>query len=727
MLEKAKWIGAPVDFGTVCPVFRRTFDVIKPLRGATLTITAIGCYAAHINGSRVGNFVLAPGWTSYDKRIQVQTYDVTALLSGKNTLDIEVGEGWHLGRIGWNHGRRYSASQPAAICALELTYQDDTAETIVSDERFEAARTARLFSGLYDGELYDARQTDYAWEPVKLVEHTKRTLIPQEGEQITEQERRKPETVSRTRAGDYVLDFGQNLTGYVEFTVRAPRGSLIELYHGEILDAKGDVYTANLRTAKQRIQYIADGERRTYKPLFTFQGFRYARVVNWSGELEPEAFTAIVVSSDLRRTGFFSCSNEKVNKLYENIIWSQRDNFLDVPTDCPQRDERLGWTGDAQIFVKTAAYNYDVRRFFDKWLSDLAADQFEDGGVPAVIPDVLGRENSSSSAWGDAAVICPWQLYLTYGDTNILRRQYDSMCKWVQYIKNQGDSPCLWNTGHHFGDWLGLDAPYGSYKGSTDPDLIATAYFAYSTSLVIKAGRVLGYDSSEYEELYAHIRKAYQDRFIKDGRLTSDTQTAHALTLCFDLADDAAGIGKRLNSLVGSNGNKLKTGFVGTPYLLHALSKAGFHETAYTLLLQEDFPSWLYSVNLGATTIWEHWDGMNEKGELWSTSMNSFNHYAYGAVGDWMYEVMAGIKIDETRPAFQNTIFQPVPDPRIAYASASVDTPNGPVSSRWERKNGEILFTFRVPKGCTATVVLEGRTHSVGEGEHTFTSEEPAR
>ncbi|MDR0405643.1 MAG: glycoside hydrolase family 78 protein, partial [Clostridiales bacterium] len=704
MLEQAKWIASAFDAGSTCPVFRRAFTSEKAILRAALTITAVGCYNAYINGKRAGNFILAPGWTAYDKRVQVQRYDVSDMLARSNILDIEVGEGWRLGRMTCYSKRVYSPKQPAVIAELEIEYQDHTRETIVSDENFTAAKSQIIFSGIYDGELYDARQREYEWTPAKVIDLSKASLIWQEGEIIAEVQRLKPAAVTFTQAGDAIIDFGQNLTGYVEFTTRAPSGTLIELYHAELLGKDGDLYTENLRTAKQRIQYIAGGGTAVYKPRFTFQGFRYVRVENWYGELNPEDFTAIVVHSDLKRVGDFSCSNAKVNKLYQNIVWGQRGNYLDVPTDCPQRDERLGWTGDAQMFIKTAAYNYDVEKFFGKWLNDLRLEQFADGGIPAVIPNVLGKEGASSAAWGDAAVICPWQIYLSYGNKEILARQYDSMRKWVQYIQNQGKQPYLWDTGHQFGDWLALDAPYGTYTGATEPALIGTAYFAYSAHLTAKASKVLGYDASRYETLYEKIRAAYNTAFLKDGKLTSDTQTAHALTIYFDLAEDTRALGERLNTLVKENGNRLQTGFVGTPYLLHALSKTGHHETAYSLLLQEEFPSWLYSVNQGATTVWEHWDGVDDKGKLWSADMNSFNHYAYGAVGDWMYEVMAGIKIDEAHPAFERIIFQPVTDERLEYAEASVETRRGIVSSRWERGGGKVTYTFKVPQGCTADI-----------------------
>lgn len=721
ILTDAKWIGAPKDYGTVCPVFRRMFYVKGKVKSAYLEITSLGCYIAHINEKRVGKFVLAPGWTSYDKRLQVQKYDVTDLIKKEeNVIEITVGEGWHLGRLTWFSKRVYTAKQPAVLCELVILYDDGSQEKIVSDENFYVAQSQILFSSIYDGELFDARQKEFEWEKCAVIDYTKDTLIAQEGEEIVEAERLKPKFVTKSQTGFYILDFGQNMTGYVEFTCDAPRGTVIELCHAEILDYWGDLYTENLRSAKQRIQYISDGTRRTYKPHFTFQGFRYVRVANWPGELNPDDFTAIVVHSDMRRTGYFKCSNSKVNRLFENIIWGQKGNFLDVPTDCPQRDERLGWTGDAQVFIKTATYNFDVEKFFAKWLNDLRSEQLPDGGIPAVIPDVLEGRSNSSAAWGDAAVICPWQIYLAYGSREILERQYESMRRWVEYIRKQGDNEFLWNTGRHYGDWLALDAPYGTKKGATSEALIATAYYAYSTSLLIKAGKVLGRDVTEYEKLYENIRKAYQNEFIKDGRLICETQTAYVLTIYFELADNLDELGNILNKMIIDNGYKLKTGFVGTPYLLLALSKTGHHDTAYSLLLQEEFPSWLYSVNQGATTIWEHWDGINEEKKLWDPEMNSFNHYAYGSVGQWMYEVMAGIRIDERKPGFKNIIFEPVADRRISFVEAEVHSRHGKVYSRWELDGDKVRYKFIVPEGCTGHIVLPDGTYDVQEGTYEF-------
>lgn len=720
MLENAKWIYAGESYGTVCPFFEKGFPIKKAVNKATLCITAIGCYAAYINDARVGDFILAPGWTNYNKRLQVQNYDVTDLLRADNVLKIYVGEGWHLGRLTCFSSHVYSACYPAVICELSVEYADGTSETVRSDESFSVGRSRILFSGIYDGETYDARQDERVLKNVTLLDYTKDTLIPQEGEKIIETQRIKPVKHNKDAANFDILDFGQNLTGYVEFVCNAPEGTVIELYHGEILKSGTDLYTENLRSAQQKITYISDGRETVYKPFFTFQGFRYIKVVNWQGELQPEDFTAIVVHSELKRTGYFSCSNEKINQLYSNILWGQRGNYLDVPTDCPQRDERMGWTGDTQVFVKTATYNYDVHKFFVKWLNDLSSEQFENGGLPDVIPNVLGEYCMNASAWGDAAVICPWQIYLAYGDKELLERQYPSMEKWLRFLITKGDEPYLLDASYQHGDWLAVDHPDGALVGATDMSLIGTAYFANSASLIVKIGKILGKDTAEFEQLHQNILSAFRKAYVVGNRLISDTQTANALVVAFDLCEEIQPFGDRLAELVRENGNKLKTGFIGTPLLLHALTKCGYSNVAYSLLLQEEFPSWLYSVNQGATTIWEHWDGISDSGKLWDKSMNSYNHYALGSVGDWMYEVMAGIKIDESAPAFRNILLQPIADDRIEAVEASVETAFGTVSSSWRHENGGVRYTFTVPEGATARITLKKTVQTVSAGTYEF-------
>ena len=416
----------------------------------------------------------------------------------------------------------------------------------------------------------------------------------------------------------------------------------------------------------------------------------------------------------MKRTGYLSCSDPLLNKLFENVIWGQKSNFLDVPTDCPQRDERLGWTGDAQVFIRTACLNFDAERFFTKWLADLAADQREDGAVGHVIPNVLHQ--SGSAAWDDAATICPWAVYLAYGDPNILRAQFASMKKWVDYITAHTTTKDLWTGGEHYGDWLGLDAPSGSYKGSSREDLIASAFYAHSTALVIKAGRVLGQDISAYEALYERIVRAFRQAYP-----VYQTQTECTLTVYFALAEDTQKAADQLAQMIRSCGTKLQTGFVGTPYLLHALSAHGYTELAYDLLLRREYPSWLYPVTKGATTIWEHWDGQMENGDFWSSDMNSFNHYAYGAVADWVYTVAAGIQTVEEKPGYAAVRVAPHPDKRLDWLEASVETRHGLVRSRWEKQRD--MWRYEIETPVEAEVVIDGRKTFCRPGRYIFFSE----
>ena len=722
VFKNANWIRHNSELeGGRCPVFKKDFKTDKEIKSAVLSISAHGVYEATINSKRVGEYILAPGWTTYKKRLQYQTYNVKELLEDNNSLEITVGEGWAVGRLTFNWFFKIFNDFPALICELVIEYTDGTMQTIISDDSFTCALSPFLYSGIYDGEIFDANIKPDKWENVTVEDYSKDNLIPQEGDEIKEIERINAIEFIITPAGERVIDFGQNITGYVEFSINAKKGDVVEYTHAEILDKDGNFYTENLRTAKQEIKYICKDGEQSYKPHFTFQGFRYIRLNSYPEAVDLSNFTAIVVHSDMKRTGYFECSNPKINKLFKNIIYGQKGNYLDVPTDCPQRDERLGWTGDAQVFVRAGSYNFDVNRFFKKWLRDLAADQKSDGTIPAVSPDCLNEDHSNGSpAWGDAAVICPWQIYLTYADSELLAEQFDSMEKWVSFIKNENDNMYL-RTGdyHSFGDWLGLDNG-DSVFGATDRELIGSAYYAYVTQLLIKSGKALNKDVGEYEELHKKIVAAFKEAYIKDGVSISNTQTANALILYFELCDNKEQIAANLAKLVKDNGNKLTTGFVGTPYLLHALNDNGYTDLAYSLLLQEEYPSWLYSVNLGATTIWEHWDGYKADGSFWSKDMNSFNHYAYGAVADFMYGVMAGINTDENNPGFKHIIFKPVTDDRISYVTSSIETKYGTVGSKWMRNNGKVSYTFDVPANCTATVILNGNSTEIKEGRHTF-------
>ncbi|MBR2459792.1 MAG: family 78 glycoside hydrolase catalytic domain [Clostridia bacterium] len=717
-IYSARFISGPEEWERQCPVFRRGLKITKECVKATMCASSLGVYTAYINGQRVGKQVLTPGWTDYKTRLQYQTEDVTSLIScGDNEIIISVGHGWYASRIGTPNNTKGIYSQiPYAIAALTVEYADGSKETVYTDESWSVARSAVLMSQIYDGETYDARKTEFEWMPAIVSEKPTSILIPQEGEDILELCRTSAVKLIYTPAGETVIDFGQEVTGYVEFTVKGSSGQTVKIEHAEILDKDGNFYNENYRSALSMVTYILRDGTQTYKAHHTFYGFRYIRLTDWPEEIKLEHFTAISVYSDMKRTGWFECGVPKVNKLFSNIIWGQVDNFLDIPTDCPQRDERLGWTGDAEVFCRTATLNFDTRKFFKKWLRDLWSEQEAfNGAIPHIVPNLWSHQ-FSSAAWGDAATVCPWEIYIAFNDKEVLSDQFDSMKAWVEYIRGMGDE-YLWNAGSHFGDWLGIDAPEGSYKGSTDQYLIATAYYYLSCGLLVKAGKVLGKDVSEYEKLAVNIKKAFNSTYVAgEGRLTSDTQTAYVVALDFGLVDNKALFAKRLVELIEERGDALSTGFVGTPYLLRVLSDNGYSEKAYTLLLREEFPSWLFSVNMGATTIWEHWDGLREDGSVWSKDMNSFNHYAYGSVAAWMYGNAAGIKIDEAKPGYEHFFITPEPDERLGYVKARYESRYGSIRSEWRYEGDKIRYCFEIPKGTTADVTVGGVTRVLGEG-----------
>ena len=718
-IMNAHWITPALDMGDVCPVFRRSFSAGRQVVQAELQITALGVYEAELNGERIGDFVMAPGWTSYDHRLQVQTYDVTDLLETENDLRVTVGRGWFRSPMpGWidSEDKRQRYARPCGLIALlTLRYTDGGEERIVTDEAWRVGESPVRFSEIYDGETYDARlewNVKRTWQPARLLDWTKDILIPQEGEIVRETERVAAKKVFRTPGGDLVVDFGQEITGYAEFTLDAKAGDEVFFDHAEVLDKDVNFYNENYRSAKARVRYTCRDGRQTWHPRLTFFGFRYIRLVRWPGEPAPEQFTAVVVHSDMKRTGWLESGNGELNRLFSNIVWGQRGNFLDVPTDCPQRDERLGWTGDAQVFIRTASYLYDTERFFRKWLRDMAADQRANGEVGQVIPDLM-PEGESSAAWGDAATVCPWQIYQTYGNIAVLEDQFESMCKWVDFIGSVTKTPDLWVGHFHFGDWLGLDAPAGSYKGSTREDFIASAFYAHSTELVIKAGKLLGKDVSAYEALHKRIVVAFRKAFPEYL-----TQTEHVLAVHFGLAEDPQKTADALAAMVRADGSQLRTGFVGTPYILHALSAYGHADAAWDLLLRREYPGWLYPVTKGATTIWEHWDGIRENGGFWSADMNSFNHYSYGAVADWVFEAAAGIRHDEAHPGFSELIWQPLPDRRVGWLTASLYTRNGLIRATWRYESDQIRYELKTP--VRTLVRLAGREIEVQPGRYVF-------
>ena len=715
-IKTSSWITVSQDTGDICPVFRKQFAAEKTIEKAELQITALGVYQAEINGRWVGDFVLAPGWTSYDHRLQVQTYDVKALLQKENDLRVTVGRGWFRSPMpGWmdSEDKRRRLNQPCGVIALlHICYTDSTEETVATDETWQWANSRILFSEIYDGETCDARIEPEDWQQAKPLKWSKDILISQEGEAIRETERIAAKRVFKTPQGDTVVDFGQEVTGYVEITLNAHAGDEVLFDHAEVQDQDGNWYNENYRSAKAQARYICRDGKQTWHPELTFFGFRYIRLLSWPGEAKPENFTAIAVHSDMKRTGWLKSGSEELNQLFSNIVWGQRGNFLDVPTDCPQRDERLGWTGDAQVFIKTASYLFDTERFFKKWLHDLGADQRESGEVGQVIPDLM-PEGPSSAAWGDAATICPWQVYQTYADMAVLEDQLDSMRKWVDYIGSVTKTPNLWVDHFHFGDWLGLDAPSGSYKGSSREDFIASAFYAHSTELLVKAGKLLGRDVSSYEKLHRDIVDAFRTAFPE-----YKTQTEHVLAAHFGLAEDAQKTADALAEMVKADGVQLRTGFVGTPYILHVLSQYGHADLAWDLVLRREYPGWLYPVIKGATTIWEHWDGIRPDGSFWSADMNSFNHYAYGAVADWIFEQAAGIRHAEDKPGFEELIYAPHPDARLGWLQAKLVTRHGTVSALWVCKEDGVRYELETP--VRTLVCLNGEEKWVNPGKYIF-------
>jgi alpha-L-rhamnosidase len=729
---KASWIEPDLKEDPAesqpAPMLRGTFRVNGAVQQARAYVTSHGLYQFELNGKRVGDEVFTPGWTSYNKRLQYQTYDVTGLLTkGENVAGAILGDGWYRGYIGFSGQRNFYGDRLALLAQIQIKYQDGHEEIVGTDQTWKSTTGPIIISDIYNGELYDARleKTGWSaagydakdWASVKVANHSKALLIAPAGPPVKRVEELKPVAIIHTPKGETVADMGQNMVGWVRLKAQGPAGTIIALHHAEVLDKAGNFYTANLRAAKQTVQYaLKGGGVETFEPHFTFQGFRYVAVEGYPGELTPESLTGIVIHSDMTPAGEFETSNPLLNKLQKNIQWGQKGNFLDVPTDCPQRDERLGWTGDAQVFSRTAAFNMDVSGFYTKWLKDIAADQLETGSVPYVIPDVLSQKREAAggaAGWADAAVIIPWTVYLTYGDKRVLEDQYDSMSKWVEYMRKRAGDDYIWDGDFHFGDWLAFATTRPDYPGATTgKDLIATAFFAHSTELLQRIALVLGKetDAARYGDLVSRIKTAFRKEFVTErGRVGEDTQTAYVLALQFDLLPE------ELRSLAADRlardvraRKHLTTGFLGTPYICHVLSRYGYLDEAYLLLNREEYPSWLYPVKQGATTIWERWDGQKPDGSFQDRGMNSFNHYAYGAVGDWMYEVMAGLDIDPTLPGYKHVLVQPQPGGGATRAKASHDSMYGRVSSAWEIRDGVFTLTIEIPCNTRATVRLPG-------------------
>lgn len=722
----------------------RKFAIEKPVRSAILRASAKGLYVPFIDGRRVGKDIFTPGWTDYNKRIQYQSYDVTSLLRpGRHALGFILGDGWYCGHVGWS-GRQQYGPKPMLLAQLEIEYADGKTEIIATDGSWEMSTGPILTSDMLMGEEYDARLFAANWarpngkggdkpdvQPLGDV-----PLVAQRSETVQKLEELKPVGVKEPQKGVFIFDLGQNMVGWARLRVQAPAGTKIQMRFAEMLNPDGTLYTANLRKAKQTDTYICSGKGvEVWEPSFTFHGFRYVEVTGFPSTPSLDAITGVVVGSATPKTGTFECSNPMVNQLQHNIFWGQRGNYLEVPTDCPQRDERLGWMGDAQVFIRTATFNNDVSAFMTKWVQDVRDAQSPAGGYSDVTPRIVDLADGAP-AWGDAGVIVPWTCYLAYGDKRLLARHYESARKWISYI-HEANPDLIWvnRTHNNFGDWLNI-------ADDTPRAVLATAYFAYSTRLVSKMAQVLGKnaDHAAYEKLYKDIGRAFTARFVKpDGRIEGDTQTAYLLALWFDLLYDprssmfgyqtvwGTGLHEALHETAAQHlirkirekNDHLSTGFVGVGYLMPTLTAIGQTDLAYKLLLNDTFPSWGYSIKHGATTIWERWDGWRADKGFQDPGMNSFNHYSLGSVGEWMYNRVAGIDLDPNRPGFKHIVFRPTPGGGLTWAKATYDSVRGRISCSWKIEGGRFVVDVIVPPSCTATLHMpDGSVKELESGRH---------
>jgi alpha-L-rhamnosidase len=743
-------IAADEDFGGA-PLLRAEVPLSAghgAVTGATLYATARGVITASINGDPVAGDVLTPGWSSYEWRLRYREYDVTDLVRAAGevvVLGLALGNGWFRGRLGWGGGRAYYGQEVGALAQLEIVFADGHRQVVGTDETWQAGPSDVVENDLYDGETIDARRRDDAWQRpgfdadgwggVHVQDADLATLTPYTSPPVVRHEEIRPVRIWTSPAGRTLVDFGQNLVGWLRFTVRGEPGSTITIRHAEVLE-DGELGVRPLRSARATDRFVLSGGDDAFEPTLTFHGFRYAEIDGWPGELTADSLVAVVVHTDLRRIGEFECSDELLNQLHRNVVWGLRGNVVDVPTDCPQRDERLGWTGDLAVFAPAAAFLYDVEDFLRNWLDDLAAEQrAADGRVPFVVPDVLkyiprAPEHpvpESTAIWGDAAVWVPWALWEAYGDVDVLAQAFDAMAAHVRRVETLLSPTGLWDTGFQFGDWLDPTAPPDDPAGAkADKGVVATACLYRSARLTARTAELLGRqaDAEHFGALAERTRTAFTEHYVSaDGTVHSDAQTVYALAIVFGLLEGPLQqqAGDRLAALVAGSGYRISTGFAGTPFVTQALAATGHLDDAYRMLLQQECPSWLYSVRMGATTVWERWDSMLPDGSINPGEMTSFNHYALGAVADWMHRVIGGIAPAE--PGYRTVRVAPRPGGGITWARASLETRHGAVRVEWHVTDGELEVEVDVPDGVTAEIDLpDGQRQRVTAGRHRATS-----
>lgn len=722
---------------TRCPVFCKKVEIGgKTLRRARIYATALGVYEITINGKKVSDAFLAPGWTSYHNRLQYQSYDVTKVLSGQQeaVIEITVGNGWYKGYLNGEGEKEFYGDRVALLGMLFLE-EETGGQTLLGTDASWEVRTGTICSAeIYHGEMQDFTSCKETQERTCVVvfDASKKVkkIVAQESEPVRIVKRIPAKQLIHTPKGETVIDFGQNMAGLVAVRLPELGGKdvcTLMIRHAEALDKESNFYAINLRSAKATDTYVygKDMENQTVMPHFTYHGFRYICIEGLEGDIDISRFTACAMHTDMRQTGYFSCDNAQVNQLQSNIMWGQRSNFFDIPTDCPQRDERLGWTGDAQIFCATGSYNFGTALFYQKWLRDVAVESDMEHGVPHLVPNIVGP-SVGTAVWGDCATVIPWQLYETYGDKYMLAEQYPLMKLWVEYIRKQSGDSILWLNGFQRGDWLALDAPAsrpGLMSGGTDKNLVANVYYAIAARMARDAAKALGNvdEAREYGALYESIVTELSDEYVtKHGRLVTETQTACALLLHFDLLkkEYRDRVTKSLEENLVNHKNHLTTGFVGTAYLCHALTENGKHTIAEEVFWQKDYPGWFYAIEKGATTIWERWNSILPNGDFDESGMNSLNHYSYGAIGDWLYRKIAGINTME--PGYRKILIRPYLTHGMTNMRAALETVYGTVKSEWSCKDGKITVDVSIPANTTAVLILPEKEEELPLGSGNY-------